>query len=84
MYDFSQIMEFMKIEPGHGLLQSVLLFMIWWQSRGFRQDLKLLKEALGQARVHMEKRFEKIEERLIFLEEKSMTLIGGKNEKVNV
>jgi hypothetical protein len=78
MLDFGQLMEFMKIEPGHGLLQSVLLFMIWWQSRGFRQDLKMLKEALGEAKIHMDKRFEKIEERLMFLEEHSMALKGEK------
>lgn len=78
MFDFNQIMEFMKIEPGHGLLQSVLLFMIWWQGKGFRQDLKHLKDGLGEAKIHMDKRFEKIEERLMFLEEKSIFVGGNK------
>jgi hypothetical protein len=72
MFDFSQILELAKLEPGHGLVQSILLFMIWLQSRGLRQDVASLKDAITVQRNNNEVRFQKIEGRLTILE-------GGKN-----
>lgn len=42
MVDLSQILQLLKIEPGSGLLQSALLFMIYWSSHGVRKDIKAL------------------------------------------
>ena len=69
MFDFSQILEFVKFEPGHGLLQSALLFMIWLQSRGLRKELVELRVMLGDVKSHVEKRFELVERRITILED---------------
>lgn len=70
MFDFSQIVELMRAEPGHGLLQSVLLFMIWLTSRSLKKELVSLKDSLSDMKIHNEVRFEKIEGRLTTLESK--------------
>lgn len=72
MFDFSQIFELMKLDSGHSILQSVLLFMIWIQSRGLRQEMGNLKRSLQDAKSTIDKRIENLEQRLIFLEEKRM------------
>lgn len=61
MFDFNEIINFAKVEQGHGLLQCVLLFMIWWQSRGLRKDLTNYKE-------QNDKMFEKLDLRVKILE----------------
>jgi len=68
MFDWSSVVELMKIEPGHGLVQSVLLFMIWIQSRGVRLAIKKLEEALSSDKASNEIRFQKIENRLTIVE----------------
>lgn len=68
MFDFSSIIELMKVEPGHGLLQSVLLFMIWIQSRGVRKELEGLRKAFIDSKQVTEQRFVGIENRLLVLE----------------
>lgn len=68
MFDFSSILELLKVEPGHGLVQSFLLFMIWLSSRGVKKELMLLKESLLEYKIHNEDRFTHIEGRLSVLE----------------
>lgn len=69
MFDFSNITELLKVEPGHGLIQSILLFMIWITSRGLKKEVINLKDSLTQAKTFYETRFEKLEGRLDVLEE---------------
>ncbi len=68
MFDFTQVIEFAKAEPGHGLLQSVLLFMIWWQSKGLRKEIVALRDGMTETKSIIEKRFINIENRIVFLE----------------
>lgn len=70
MFDFSAILDFIKLEPGHGLMQTVLLFMIWLQSKGLRREIASLRDGLAEARSTMDKRFEKIEWRITVIENK--------------
>lgn len=67
MFDLGQVFELMRIEPG---LQTVLLFMIWWQSRGLRKDVASLHEYFNQASSVTDTKFKEINLRLILLEEK--------------
>lgn len=69
MFDFDQILQLFKLEPGHNLVQSFLLFMIWMQSWGVKKQLKSLQESLEQAKSSMEIRFQKIEGRMTVLEQ---------------
>jgi hypothetical protein len=64
MFEFDQILQFLKVEPGHGLLQSVLLLMIWLTSRGLRKDMKDIRDDLGQAKSLTNKRFEEHDKKL--------------------
>ena len=66
MVELSQILQLLQIEPGSGLLQSALLFMIWLSSMGVRKDIK----AMGLRLLNHEARFDKIEGRLTTLETK--------------
>lgn len=68
MFDFSSVIEFIKIEPGHGILQSVLLFMIWIQGKGLRKEIGMIKDALAETKSVIDKRFEKIEWRITAIE----------------
>lgn len=68
MFDFSQILDMLKLEPGHGLVQSLLLFMIWLSSRGLKKELVELKSSLLEFKIHNEDRFKHIEDRLTTLE----------------
>ncbi len=68
MFDVTQVLEFMKAEPGHGLVQSLLLFMIWISSRGLRKELIELKTSLLEFKIHNEDRFKHIEDRITKLE----------------
>lgn len=70
MFDFSQILELLRVEPGHGLVQSLLLFMIWLSSRSLKKELIGLRDSLTDMRLHHEVRFEKIESRIDTLERK--------------
>lgn len=57
MFDFSQVIDFAKVDPGHGLIQCLLLSMIWYQSKEIRKVLEKTKE-----------RLDNIEDRVIVLE----------------
>lgn len=72
LFDFSSVIEFAKAEPGHGLLQSVLLFMIWLQSKGLRKEVANLVTSMTEFKMSVEKRFEKIEGRVTQLEIKGV------------
>jgi hypothetical protein len=63
MFDLSQILELVKLEPGHNLVQSFLLFMIWMSSRGLRREIR--KDLSAQ-----QKRIDNHEGRIIVLETK--------------
>ena len=68
MFDFQSIIELMRLEPGHGLIQSVLLLMIWWQSKSLKQEMTFLRQLIGEVKLNLEKRFESIETRVLQLE----------------
>jgi len=68
MFEFDQIIELLKVEPGHGMTQSVLLFMIWWSSRGVKKEIASLKKVLDAVQAVYETRFSKIEGRISALE----------------
>lgn len=68
MFDMGSLLDLMKMEPGHGFLQSVLLFMIWWQSKGLRKEIVSLKDSFHEAKSQNDKRFDVIEHRITILE----------------
>lgn len=68
MFDYTSIIELAKIEPGHGLLQSALLFMIWLSSRGLRKEIASLSHSLEVQKTSIEHRFERVEGRITVLE----------------
>lgn len=68
MFDFDQVFNMMKIEPGHGMLQSILLFMIWLSSRSLRKEIQTLREYLQKLEVGIEMRFQRVEGRVNTLE----------------
>lgn len=69
MFDFTSIIDLAKIEPGHGLLQSGLLFLIWLSSRGLRKDIISLRDSVEAQKTTIEHRFEKVEGRITALEQ---------------
>lgn len=70
LFDLSQIFNFWKSDPSHGLLQSLILLGIWATARGVQKQLVVLGHRLDEINNQNEKRFEKIEVRLTFLETK--------------
>ena len=68
MFDLSLITELLKVEPGHGFVQSILLAMIWWSSRGVRKEIRSLHDGFDLKKVEDEMRFVKIEGRISVLE----------------
>ncbi len=68
MFDFSQVLTLLKVEPGHGLLQSFLLFMIWMSSRGIKKEMAADRKLHAETKVTHETRFDKIEGRITALE----------------
>lgn len=66
MVELSHIMQLLQIEPGSGLLQSALLFMIYWSSHGIRKDIKslLLRMVVNENRINQ------LDERVVKLETK--------------
>lgn len=68
MLSLSEIYNFMKIDPGHGLLQSLFLFMIWMNSRGIKREIMGLTTNLVVQEEKIKERFEKIETRINLLE----------------
>lgn len=49
-------------EPGSGLAQTILLFLIWINSRGLKKELISLKEALTKMEISHEIRIGNLEE----------------------
>lgn len=70
MFEFSQIIDFAKLAPGHAFVQSVLLFMIWWQSKGLRKEIASLRDSFSETKSTIDKRFDGVENRLSLLEKK--------------
>jgi len=68
MFDFDSIIELLKVEPGHGFIQSILLAMIWWSSRGVRKEIHQLGENFTDMKSNHELRLNNIEGRLTVLE----------------
>lgn len=73
MFDFNQIIEFIKSgsDAKHGMLQSVLLFMIWITSRGLKKELNALRETFSAAQLALSQRFKNLEDRILVLEQKN-------------
>lgn len=69
MFDFTLITELLRNEPGHGLVQSFLLAMIWLSSRGIKSELKILGIAIADLKETHEKRFNNLEGRVTTLEQ---------------
>jgi len=70
LFDFSSIIEFVKVGPGHNLLQSFLLFMIWISSRGIKKEVVLLRDTIDAQKKIDDHKFEQVEDRLVVLEQK--------------
>ncbi len=70
MFEVSQVLELMKVEPGSGLVQSILLFMIWWSSREIKKAIASLGTRIDISDIKNETRFVKIENRITDLESK--------------
>jgi hypothetical protein len=68
LIDLNQIVDFLKIEPGHGLVQTILLLMIWWSSRGVKKEISTLRDSVLEVKIHVEDRFQGIEKRLTLIE----------------
>jgi len=70
MFSLDWIQRMMEIEPGHGLLQSILLFMIWLQSKGLRDEIRALRKIFAEAQLAIGERFKNLEVRVTNLETK--------------
>lgn len=70
MFELSQIWALLQIEPGAGLLQSVILFGIWWNSRAIKKGIFDLGTRMNKTDQKNEARFVAIEGRLTKLEPK--------------
>lgn len=70
MFDLSQLFDFVKVDPDHGILQSILLFMIWWQSRRLREDIASLKMSFTKQKTDYEVKFREVETRIDVLKAK--------------
>lgn len=68
LFDFNQVIDLLKVEPGHGLIQSLLLLMIWWSSRGVKKEIMALRDSVQEVKLHVEDRFKTIEARLQLIE----------------
>jgi len=68
MFELSEVVQFLKVEPGHGFVQSFLLLMIWLNSRNLKKELQGIRDALSETKAQIEYRFLKIEERVSVLE----------------
>lgn len=73
----SSMFELLKIEPGGGMLQSVLLFMIWLSARGLKKEVRELKESLTRIEIGHEVRIGSIENQLHGVEERVQNLERG-------
>lgn len=69
MFDPTVLIELLKQEPGHGLVQSFLLAMIWLSSRGIKIELKALHLAIADLKQNYDKRFEHLEGRVMTIEQ---------------
>lgn len=67
MIDINQVFEYVKWDQ-HGLLQTLLLFMIWWTSRGIRKDLHDYKQTTNTRLEINEERINDHEGRISTLE----------------
>lgn len=56
-----QVADFIKIDPSHGILQSVLLFMIWWSSKDLKKELVKVQIGLNDHMSKDENRFQRLE-----------------------
>ena len=68
MFDFNSIMELLRVEPGHGLIQSVILLGIWWQAKGVKQEVANLASSLNQIKLDTDTKFKQHDTRLEKLE----------------
>lgn len=64
LFDLNQISELLKVEPGHGLVQSLLLALIWWESRGVKKTVVALMTRLADLKENHETILDKHESRL--------------------
>lgn len=58
---FEHILSLLKTEPGSGLAQTVLLLMLWLNTRGLKKELVAFKDALTKLEVGYEVRLTNIE-----------------------
>jgi hypothetical protein len=70
-----QLIGLVKAEPGSGMVQSILLFLIWINARGLKKELRSLKNAITGLEVGhgirlgtLEEKVNTIDERLILVE----------------
>ena len=58
---FEHILSLLKTEPGSGLAQTILLFLLWLNSKGLKKELIALKDALTRLEVGHEVRIVNLE-----------------------
>lgn len=70
-----QLLDLLKSESGHGIVNSLLLFLILLRSGGIKKEISSLKEALthldikNEVRIgHLEHDFKSLDLRLAFVE----------------
>jgi len=68
VFDFNSIMDLLKVEPGHGLIQSVILLGIWLQARGVKQEISKLASSLDKVRLDTDEKLQQHDIRLTKLE----------------
>lgn len=55
------ILALMNNEPGSGMAQTVLLALIWWNSRGLKKEIIALRGAVTHLEITHETRIAKLE-----------------------
>lgn len=68
MFDLHSIMDLLRVEPGHGFVQSMILLGIWWQARGVKQEIASLGSGLAKIKVDTDQKFQQHESRITKLE----------------
>jgi hypothetical protein len=72
MIEFSQVLDLMKVEPGHGLVQCLLLLMIWFSARGIKKEIVSLKDSLRNIKDETEDKITDHEKRIRLIENKQI------------
>ena len=70
LFDLEKIISYGHSESG--TFQCILLFMIWFNSRGIKKEIVNLSSLFNAHKAEDESRFQKLENRVILLEPKGV------------